>query len=64
MILHTKCWKFYQARPRETEREFKGEYASYMEGFDGYLYSMKWVTFLQKELNMASKLEEVKAQAI
>lgn len=64
MTLHTKCWKFYNARPREMDRAYKGEYSAYMEGFDGYLYSMKWVKFLREELKDAEKLRLVKLQAI
>lgn len=64
MTLHTKCWKFYNARPREMDRAYKGEYSAYMEGFDGYLYSMKWVKFLREELKDVEKLRLVKLQAI
>ncbi|MEJ2911751.1 DUF3644 domain-containing protein [Pseudoalteromonas sp. C12FD-1] len=64
MTLHTKCWKFYAARPREVDATFKGEYSSYIEGFDHYLYSMKWVDFLIKELKNRQKIATVKAQAI
>ena len=64
MALHTKCWKFYEARPRETDNDFKGEYASFIEGFDYYLYSMKWVKFLISELKNKQKMAEVKRQAI
>ena len=34
MVLHTKCWKFYNVRPREMRAGFKGDYAAYIEGFD------------------------------
>lgn len=64
MALHTKCWKYYSARPREIDPNFKGEYASYMEGFDGYLYSKKWVEFLCAELKVKAKLDLVKQQAV
>lgn len=64
MTQHTKCWKYYQARPRELDRNYKGEYASFMEGFDGYLYSMKWVKFLREELKDKEKLCAIKGQAI
>lgn len=46
------------------DRAYKGEYSAYMEGFDGYLYSMKWVKFLREELKDAEKLRLVKLQAI
>lgn len=64
MTLHTKCWKFYEARPRETDKSYKGEFSAYVEGFDGYLYSMKWVKFLRGELKDDGKLAQVKMQAI
>ena len=64
MTLHTKCWKFYEARPRETDKSYKGEYSAYVEGFDGYLYSMKWVKFLRREQKEDGKLAQVKMQAI
>jgi hypothetical protein len=64
MTLHTKCWKFYESRPREIETTFKGEYSSYIEGFDHYLYSMKWINFLIKELKNKQKMTDVKSQAI
>jgi hypothetical protein len=64
MTLHTKCWKFYEARPRETYKSYKGEFSAYVEGFDVYLYSMKWVKFLRGELKDDGKLAQVKMQAI
>ncbi|GGW87304.1 DUF3644 domain-containing protein [Alteromonas halophila] len=64
MTLHTKCWKFYEARPRETDRTYAGEHSAYVEGFDGYLYSMKWVQFLKTELKDEDKLVQVKLQTI
>jgi uncharacterized protein DUF3644 len=64
MTLHTRCWKFYEARPGEVNTEFKGEYSSFIDGFDHYLYSQKWVKLLIKELKNKQKMAEVKAQAI
>lgn len=64
MALHTKCWKYFSARPHNNEREFKGDYAGFVEGFEGYLYSMKWVTFLTEELVDPDKLSQVKQQTI
>ncbi|WP_240702008.1 DUF3644 domain-containing protein [Pseudoalteromonas sp. DL-6] len=63
MPLHTKCWKYYEARPKGIDKAFKGEYASYMEGFDGYLYSQNWVKFLISELQNEDKMKAVKQQA-
>lgn len=62
--LHTKCWKFYNARPRELVITFKGEYAAYSEGFDGYLYSRRWADFLIKKLKNKDELARVRRQAI
>ncbi len=64
MTLHTKCWKFYEARPRETDKTYAGEHSAYVEGFDGYLYSMKWVQFLKTELKDEDNLSQVKLQTI
>ncbi len=64
MTLHTKCWKFYNARPREMNQNFKSEYAGYVEGFDGYLYSQQWATFLINSLKDEQELLKVKQQAI
>ena len=63
MPLHTKCWKHYEARPKGIDKAFKGEYASYMEGFDGYLYCQNWVKFLISELQNEDKMKAVKLQA-
>lgn len=60
MPLHTKCWKYYEARPRDIKTVFKGEYASYIEGFDGYLYTNKWVKFLVDELRNPEVLAKVR----
>lgn len=60
MPLHTKCWKFFEARPREDKVGFKGEYSSFVEGFDGYLYTKQWVSFLVTELQKPEVLEKVK----
>ena len=60
MLLHTKCWKYFEARPRDNSPAFKGEYASFMEGFDGYLYTKQWVTFLATELKKPEVLAKVK----
>lgn len=64
IALHTKCWKFYESRPRGIDRSFKGEFAAFVEGFEGYLYSNQWVNFLIKELNNNEKLQLAKQQAI
>ncbi|MFT5708566.1 MAG: hypothetical protein ACI9ES_002869 [Oceanospirillaceae bacterium] len=60
MALHTKCWKHFEARPRDNQAEFKGEFSSFIEGFDGYLYTKQWVTFLCKELQDPDVLAMVK----
>lgn len=43
---HTKFWKYYNARPVEVDKKFKGKYCGYIEGFDGYLYCQEWVRFI------------------
>ena len=55
MSLHTKCRKLYQARPHNDQTNFKGEYSGYVAGFDGYLYSQKWVDFLITEMKQIEK---------
>ncbi|WP_281213545.1 DUF3644 domain-containing protein [Shewanella insulae] len=60
MSLHTKSWKYFEARPRDNSPDFKGEYASFVEGFDGYLYTKQWVKFLIAELKKTEVLEKVK----
>ncbi|WP_347360295.1 DUF3644 domain-containing protein [Vibrio vulnificus] len=60
MLLHTKCWKYFEARPRDNVPAFKGEYASFIEGFDGYLYTKQWVKFLTTELKKPEVLAKVK----
>ncbi|MDD9251651.1 DUF3644 domain-containing protein [Klebsiella variicola] len=64
MALHTKCWKYYEARPREIERNFKGEYSGFVEGFEGYLYTQQWVKFLTTELKNPEKLSQIRRQTI
>ncbi|UNK53287.1 DUF3644 domain-containing protein [Rahnella aceris] len=60
LVLHTKCWKFYQARPKIINREFRGLFASFAYGYDNYLYSEKWVEHLIAELSNDKKLKEIK----
>ncbi|MFB2680338.1 DUF3644 domain-containing protein [Shewanella mangrovisoli] len=59
--LHTKCWKFYTARPNHNDVNYKGEFAGYIEGFDGYLYSLKWIKFLISEISDQNKLAQIRA---
>lgn len=51
MSRHTQCWHQFKARPSAKKPNFKGKYAGYVEGFDGYLYKKDWVDFLIKELS-------------
>lgn len=60
MSLHTKCWKYFKVRPQENKAGFKGEYSAFVEGFDGYLYSKGWVTFLTNELSKEGVLAKIK----
>ena len=64
VTLHTKCWKYYNVRPRELQPNFKGEYATFVEGFEGYLYSHKWVNFLIGNLEKTEELSRVRLQAL
>ncbi|CAI2025462.1 DUF3644 domain-containing protein [Serratia fonticola] len=64
MTLHTKCWKYFQARPRELQQAFRGEFVAYDEGAECYLYSQKWVKFLEEKLSDANILNLVKGQPI
>ncbi|PHM25102.1 DUF3644 domain-containing protein [Xenorhabdus budapestensis] len=63
MPLHIKCWKYYEARPREIVRNFKGEYSGFVEGFEGYLYTQQWITFLTAELQNTDKIEQIRQQS-
>ncbi len=60
MHLHTKSWKYYQARPNVLDPKFKDKYAGFIEGYDSYLYSSKWIDFLVSEFSDKSKLNIVK----
>ena len=51
MSRHTQLRKKYKARPQKINKSFQGKYAAYVEGFDGYLYTMEWVDFLISILN-------------
>jgi Protein of unknown function (DUF3644) len=53
MSEHTKAWKLYKARPKDNDKTFKGEYAGWVHGFEGYLYTEKWVKFLIEKLSSA-----------
>lgn len=64
MTLHTKCWKYFQARPREIQQIFRGDYSAYDEGAECYLYSQKWVKFLEEKLADINVLNLVKRQSI
>jgi hypothetical protein len=48
MTAHTKAWKTQKVRPKESITSFRGEFAGWVPGFDGYLYTEKWVTFLKE----------------
>lgn len=51
MSIHTQLWKKHKARPQKINKSFQGKYSGYVEGFDGYLYTMEWVCFLRSILN-------------
>jgi hypothetical protein len=60
MTMHTKCWKYFTARPQSIEVSFKGEYAAYVEGFDNYLYTKKWVEHLKTVMADQALIEKIK----
>lgn len=64
MVLHTKCWKYFNVRPHEVKAGYKGEFCAYVEGFDGYLYSKKWVDYLLKKLVDENVLLKVRGQKL
>ncbi len=57
---HTKCWKYFKARPQEYKVDYKGDWCAYVEGFDGYLYSHKWVEFLLNKLSVEREVEKIR----
>lgn len=54
MSIHTQLWKKHKARPQKINKSFQRKYSGYVEGFDGYLYTMEWVDFLISILNDSS----------
>jgi hypothetical protein len=60
MAMHTKCWKYFIARPQNIELSCKGEYAAYVEGFDNYLYTKKGVEHLKTVLADKASIEKIK----
>ena len=58
--MHTQCWKCYKARPIGDDRQHKGEYCGWIEGFDNYLYTQSWIDFLITKLTDREELERVK----
>ena len=50
MTAHTSAWKKHEVRPKGKDPKFRGEYAGWVPGFDGYLYTEKWVNFLKSEI--------------
>jgi hypothetical protein len=60
MHMHTRCWKYFDARPQEINSNFKGEFAAFVEGFDHYLYTKKWVDHLKATMNDKELIEKIK----
>lgn len=56
---HTKFWKYYEARPIENDKKFKGKFCGYIEGFDGYLYCQEWVRFILEVYKDKKELKKV-----
>jgi hypothetical protein len=50
MTRHTEAWKKHKTRPEKPKKDHKNEYCGYVSGFDGYLYSQKWVDLLIAEI--------------
>ncbi|HID8401944.1 DUF3644 domain-containing protein [Serratia marcescens] len=61
MALHTKCWKFFEARPNEMNGEFKGRHAGFIKGYNNYLYTNDWIAFLKEQLAVEATLAEIRA---
>jgi hypothetical protein len=59
MHMHTNAWKYYKARPKEKNDKYKGDYCGWVDGFDGYLYTNKWVDFLLDKLSQKEEWEKV-----
>ncbi len=61
MTMHTKCWRYYEARPAQhDDKNWKGEFSGYSEGYDGYLYSKKWVSRLLEALNGDDEVRRIR----
>lgn len=61
MALHTKCWKFFEARPIEVNVDFKGPYSGFVLGFNNYLYTNDWIVYLKEQLNDEVTLHNLRA---
>jgi hypothetical protein len=62
MTMHVKCWKYYNARPvAKDDINWKGEFSRYSEGYDGYLYSKKWVEHLMQVLSGRNEIKKIRA---
>ena len=62
MTMHTKSWRYYEARPsKHDDKNWKGEFSGYSEGYDGYLYSKKWVSHLLKVLKDEDEVKKIRA---
>lgn len=60
MALHTKCWKFFEARPIEVNVDFKGPYSGFVLGFNNYLYTNDWIEYLKEQLNDEVTLHNIR----
>jgi hypothetical protein len=62
MTMHTKCWKYYKARPLEQDnKSWKSEFSGYSEGYDGYLYSKNWINHLLAVLIDEKEVKKIRA---
>jgi hypothetical protein len=62
MTMHTKSWRYYEARPaKHDDKNWKGEFSGYSEGYDGYLYSKKWVSHLLEVLKDEDEVKKIRS---
>lgn len=61
MALHTKCWKFFEARPVDINLDYKGNYSGFVLGFNNYLYTKDWISFLNENLSNPVTLRNIRS---
>ncbi|HBY1612300.1 TPA: DUF3644 domain-containing protein, partial [Klebsiella pneumoniae] len=53
--------KFFEARPNEMNAEFKGRHSGFIKGYNNYLYTNDWISFLKEQLAVEATLAEIRA---